>query len=167
MKQSQMMDGLTKLAETIDIAHATVHGELCGQDTETYQEMTVNELAFLMNMTQSIYEEADSVKKQLGKMYDDLRVIQIPTKMDDEGIESQKITDLGLLMLTDDLRVKVEDKEAEFEWLETTLNGDLIQDTVNAGSLKALLRRRLKAGEEVPSDIFTVTPFTRASIKKR
>jgi hypothetical protein len=168
MTQAALVDMLIQLAETIDLAHAAVHtGPVCGTSDEDYSKMTVQQLALLMNLVQSVYDEADSVKKKLGTMYDELRIRHIPSKMEDEGLESMKITDLGTLMLTDDLRIKVLDSKREFEWLEQTLNGDLIKDTVNASSLKALIRRWIVAGNVVPADIFEVTPFVRASIKKR
>jgi hypothetical protein len=42
----------------------------------------------------------------------------------------------------------------------------MIQETYNSSSLKALLRRMLAEGVDIPDDIFNVTPFTRASIVK-
>lgn len=52
------------------------------------------------------------------------------------------------------------------EWLARIGAGDLVTDTVNASSLKALLRRRMKDGKDVPEALFAVTPFTYSKIVK-
>ena len=162
------MQELFALAKAVNYSASIASaGVVFDVDDESYQHMTIQELAWLMDLTGNIHTEIDKLAKKLAVVYDELRIRHIPTKMDEESIDSIRIADLGLLMLTDDLRVRVIDQERQFEWLEETLNGDLIRPTVNAGSLKALLRRRLVAAEVVPTDIFDVKPFTRASIKKR
>jgi hypothetical protein len=42
----------------------------------------------------------------------------------------------------------------------------MIVETYNASSLKALFRRMIADGAEIPDEVFNVTPFIRASIVK-
>lgn len=44
------------------------------------------------------------------------------------------------------------------EWLARNGLGDLIQDTVNASSLKAAIKKKQKDGVIVPTELFNVTP---------
>lgn len=52
------------------------------------------------------------------------------------------------------------------DWLCRAGAADLIQETVNAASLKALLRRRIEAGKDVPPELIKITPYTLAVITK-
>lgn len=52
------------------------------------------------------------------------------------------------------------------DWLCRSGASDLIQETVNAASLKALLRRRIDKGQDVPAELIKVTPYTFAVITK-
>lgn len=52
-------------------------------------------------------------------------------------------------------------------WLARQGAADLITETVNASSLKALLRRKMKDGVEVPPELVKVSPYTYAAIVKK
>jgi hypothetical protein len=136
-------------------------------DADDFRGAPLQEVARVMKKLQDLHEAFDTSKKRIGVLFDDVRVKYLPAKMDEEDISSFKVDGLGTVSLTDDLRVKVLDHSREFEWLEEIGSGDLISSTVNAQSLKALIRRRLVAGNDVPQDIFDVSTFTRASVTKR
>lgn len=134
---------------------------------EATRNLDLESQAKLFVQLRDLYERADAVKSQLGRMFDDLRVRHIPERMDDLGLTSAKVDQVGTVILTDDLRVKTINKRSLFDWLEETNNGDVIQESVNASTLKALLRRTMKSGGVIPADSVEITPFTRASIRKR
>jgi hypothetical protein len=52
------------------------------------------------------------------------------------------------------------------QWLRDCGYGDLITETYNASSIKAIFRKMIVEGAEIPGDTFAVTPFTRASLVK-
>lgn len=52
-------------------------------------------------------------------------------------------------------------------WLARQGAADLITETVNASSLKALLRRKMKDGVEVPPELVKISPYTYAAIVKK
>lgn len=53
------------------------------------------------------------------------------------------------------------------EWLARQGAADLITETVNASSLKALLRRKIKDGVEIPAELVKISPYTYAAIVKK
>lgn len=105
----------------------------------------------------------ESKRKPLQKELDQLRLTDIPAEMAEEDITS--VTGgFGRCTLTSDLYVQVQDKEALFDWLENSGNGDMIQPTVNAQSLKAFCKEQLREGTQLPDDTLKLTPFSRAVI---
>lgn len=124
------------------------------------------DLAILQAKLKEAHEAAEDIKSTLGKVYDWVRTIALPERMDEEGLETMKVVGVGRVSLTADLHAFIKDKETGYQWLEDHGHGDLVTETVNAASLKALLRRMMRDGQEIPEDIFKVTPFTRASITK-
>jgi hypothetical protein len=158
MKIKQVMPCLSVLL-------TTVH-ELSAEEEHDY--VSANDAvaaAKLMKLYQDANEQADEIKKTIGAIYDYIRLVLLPEKMDQEGIDSPfNVAEVGRIVLTSDVRVSVLDKDAEYDWLEFNGHGDLITQTVNAASLSALVRRYLREGKTVPESVFKVTPFTRASI---
>jgi hypothetical protein len=124
------------------------------------------ETARFMSELMQANEAAEELKSTIGKVYDWVRTAAVPEKMDEEGLELLRIEGVGRVSLTSDVNVAVIDKDESFKWLESSGHGDMITETVNASSLKALLRRLIRDGKEIPEAIYRVTPFTRASITK-
>lgn len=119
-----------------------------------------------MHRMAGLNEQADSCKSRIGKIYDWSRMGLVPEKMEQAGVDGFTLTGVGRVSLTADLSVSMPDKVAGYAWLEEHGMGDLVTQTVNASSLKAVIRRRLRDGEAVPGEIFKVSPFTRASITR-
>lgn len=140
--------------------------ESCDIEQQDLSEFGLTELAGFQAQLKSMHERFDSHKSSVGKLYDALRTSVIPNKMDEDGVDSITVQGVGRVSLTSDIYLQVIDKEASFEWLMESGHGDLISETVNASSLKALLRRMLRDGKEVPESVYKVTPFSRASITK-
>lgn len=105
--------------------------------------------------------EAAAIREPL----DFLRLSKIPDLMDALEITTTTFAGIGRLQKASDIYAKTVDKDASFQYLRDTGYEDMIKPTVNASSLKALLRRMLKEGVELP-ECYVVTPFTRASIVK-
>lgn len=133
---------------------------------EVVEPHTAVDAVHMMATLRGLNEAADEVKKAIGKAYDHMRVMVVPAKMDAEGLDGMTVAGIGRVSITGDIHASTVDKAGAFLWLEENGHGDIIQETVNAGTLKALLRRRLKEGEEIPEALFKVSPFDRASITK-
>jgi len=116
-----------------------------------------------MKEVQDELAELENKRKPLQKELDQLRLTDIPAEMAEEDITS--VTGgFGRCTLTSDLYVQVQDKAALFDWLENSGNGDMIQPTVNAQSLKAFCKEQLREGTQLPDDTLKLTPFSRAVI---
>ena len=133
---------------------------------EHTEELSTTECVRLLHAVKQAYEAVDEKKKTLGKVYDHLRTVTVPERMDDEGIGNVRVDGVGQCKLTSDMYVSVQDKSALFRWLEEQGLEDLIQEQVNTQQLKSKLRKLMESGEEVPNDYVKITPFTRASITK-
>lgn len=134
------------------------------------ESMTLLQLAEIMNDIRIELEEVKAISTGFQKKYDALRLNLIPSAMDDDGISTITIEGIGRLSLTSDIYASIPaaQREEAWEWLREHKLGDIIKETVHAGTLKATLKSLLKKGEEeIPEDLFKVTPYTRASITKR
>lgn len=110
------------------------------------------------------------VKTELEKEKKFLAESLIPEMMDDDGITNITLEDIGRVTLTSDVyaRIPAEKKDEAYQWFRDHKLGDLIVETVNAGTLKATVKKRIKDPtlDQLPEDLFSVTPFSRASITK-
>lgn len=100
--------------------------------------------------------------------FDALRLHIIPALMDEDGITNVTFDEVGRVTLTGDVYASIPAPKAEmaFKWLRDNNHGGLIKETVNSGTLKAFIKNQIKKGEEIPDDIFKVTPYSRATITK-
>lgn len=129
-------------------------------------ELSAVEACRVMHRLNQLHEVTDGIKKELGKVYDTSRMAWVPTKFEEEGIESTKIEGVGRVNLTSDINLQTPDKDMMYEWLHENGHSEIITETVNASTLKALVRKYIKDGKTVPDDVFVVKSFTRASITK-
>jgi len=129
---------------------------------------SVTTLVAAMYAIQQRKEKLEEDLKELNKEFDFLRITKIPGCMEEEGVQRITVAGIGRVSLTSDMHVsvKAEQRERFFEWLRDNGRGDLIQDTVNASTLKAAVKKMFANGEEIPEDLLNVSPFTRASITK-
>lgn len=160
------LNRLRAIREQVDALVAQVVLVTVPAISEVTEPMTAVDTVHIMAELQGLNEVADEVKKTIGKAYDHIRVMVLPTKMDAEGLDSMTVAGVGRVSVTGDIHASTVDKQGAFIWLEENGHGDVIQETVNAGTLKAILRKRLKEGQEIPEALFKVSPFDRASITK-
>src|SRR5688572_22786722 len=122
----------------------------------------------LMSELQFFKEDlAARAKTPAEKLYDTLRFTTVPNCMDGDDITSLGVEAVGKIHLQDDVTVKVEDKPALHAWLVDNELEDIITEQVNAQTLAALVRRRIKdpkLGALPDEKIVTVKPIVRAVI---
>jgi len=121
-----------------------------------------------MHKLRTIKDAADLIAKQLGARYDYLRLAAVPAAFESEGLRNIKLEGIGRVSLRGDIYAAIQpgQKSEAYQWLDDNGRGDLIQSTVNASTLKATLKKMLESGEEIPENLFRVTPFTMATITK-
>ena len=120
------------------------------------------EMRTLMDQKDSLMEELSGVNKRL----DEIRLRLIPEAMAEADIRSITFEGLGRVQLAMDLYASIKDKEAGYAWLAEHGYDGLIQPYVQPSTLKASLKAAIKEGQCFPEELFTITPFTRASIVK-
>ena len=129
----------------------------------------ISALARKMAQVQKRKEELEDSLKEANAAFDVLRLELIPKRMEEQGdLQSMTIRNLGRLSLTPDVHVsiKAEMKDRLFAWLKKRRLGDLMQTTVNSGTLRAFVKDRTKNGKEIPIACLNVSPYIRASITK-
>jgi hypothetical protein len=123
----------------------------------------------VMDQFRAEKERLESVLTEINKEYDYLRINLIPQKMEEDGIDNISVDGVGRVSLTGDMYVRVnsDNRDRLHDYLKDIGKSSLITETVNASTLKAVVKSMIRAGEEIPEEIIKVTPFTRASITKR
>lgn len=134
------------------------------------------ELAERMKELNELKDYIENMLLYANAEYDIIRINLIPKAMEAENLESPvTVAGVGRITLTGDMFVSIGNAEPEegvdykqefYNWLHQNGMGDLIQETVNASTLKAWVKKRITEGAPYPSDLLKVTPFTRASITK-
>ncbi len=124
-------------------------------------------LALRMRSLQASKEGQEADLKVINQELDDLRLKQIPEMMEALEVKNATFEGVGRVQLAGDLycSTKAGQKDAAMQWLRDLGLDDMISETYNASSMKALIRRQLEEGIE-PPECLTVTPFMRASLVK-
>ena len=132
-----------------------------------YDTMTAVELIRAMAAIRAKKDAHEEAGKKITADFDFLRNVKIPQVFEEQEIQVLKVEGVGRCNLTGDLQATIpsDQKQAAYEWLRDTGRGDLIQDTVNSSTLKAMVKGLMQAGEDVPP-CFRVHVFSRASITK-
>jgi hypothetical protein len=128
---------------------------------------SLRELCAKMKSLQDQKDVMDADIKALNIQIDDLRLKQIPEMMDQLEVKNATFEGIGRVQLASDLycSTKAGQKDAAMTWLRDMGLDDMISETYNATSMKALVRRLIVEGAEIP-ECLNVTPFIRASIVK-
>jgi hypothetical protein len=118
----------------------------------------------LQNQALEIKAQSASVKGPL----DELRLKKIPELMESLGVKTATFAGLGRVQTASDLYASTRkgEKPNAMQWLRDCGYEGMITETYNSSSLKALFRRLIVDGADIPEEIFNVQPFVRASIVK-
>lgn len=121
------------------------------------------EMRALQVRKEDLEEQVKAVTAQL----DALRLRVIPEMMMEQEVKTATFQGIGRVQLAGDLHCSTVagQKEAAMQWLRDCGYDEMISETYNASSMKALVRRLMEEGAEIPSCL-NVLPFTRASIVK-
>lgn len=133
--------------------------------------MNMDQLRDLCLQMKNLQQRKDTLESELGeinKSLDALRLRDIPELMESLQVKTATFEGMGRVQLAADLYASTREgqKNNAMQWLRDTGYEDMIAETYNASSLKALFRRMIKDGTMPPDELFAVTPFVRASIVK-
>ncbi len=129
---------------------------------------TLRAMCAKMKTLQEEKAQLEDKLSQVNRDLDELRLREIPTLMESLEVKNATFEGLGRVQLASDLYASTREgkKTDAMQWLRDCGYGDMISETYNASSLKALLRRMMVEGTDIPDEIFNVSPFVRASIVK-
>lgn len=107
------------------------------------------------------YGALDKQRKAIYKELDFLNKSSIPEALEATGLDKVRVPALGRsFYIVPKMSASILDKEKGFEWLRANQGGELITETVNAGSLAAFLKHMMtEEAKDPPSDVFKVTPY--------
>ena len=94
----------------------------------------------------------------MAKHSTDRRTAELDYDADDAALE--------LLRMRQEF-ARIVAKDGAFSWLRDNGRENLITETVNASTPKAMIKAMILKGEDVPADLFAVSPYQRASITRR
>lgn len=136
---------------------------------EVKSEMsTLRDLCIQMRTVQARVDRLEEILKTEKSELDFLRLKKIPDLMASLEVKTATFEGVGRVQLASDLYASTKEgkKQDAMQWLRDMGYEDMISETYNASTLKALFRRQMLAGIEIPSELFSVQPFIRASIVK-
>lgn len=124
-------------------------------------------LASRMAELKAYIEKKGFELKPFQDEYNELRQSIIPKKMEAEGITTVNVAGVGRVTCTTQMSISTTDPEGLQKWLQENGFEALIKPTVNASSLKSLIKECLEEGTEYPADYVEVSSFTQASLTKK
>jgi hypothetical protein len=133
---------------------------------ESLDELEITELAALQNRLKQDIEALKLAESSLGKYYDIIRKHKLPELMFAQDVKGIVVSGVGRVSLVDDVyaSIKSNQQSEAFQWLDDHGHKNLIRETLHPSSLKALMKSKIKEGEEVPEELFNVTPITYTKI---
>jgi len=128
---------------------------------------TLRELCAEMKALQLRSLDLKAQQTEVRIPLDALRLNKIPELMSALEVKTATFQGIGRVQTTPDLYCSTAKgrKEDAMQWLRDCGLDEMIKESYNASSMKALIRRLIVDGTDVP-DFMNVTPFVRASIVK-
>lgn len=134
-----------------------------------YEQQNIAELAASIKNLREKLDEAAKVKAELQKHYDFLTIDIVPDRMDEEGMDAVRVSGVGRLQTTADIRCScpAKNREALIEWFENNGLFTMVTNTINSSTLKAFVREQMKMPEgKYPEDLLKIEPYSRAVVVK-
>jgi len=130
--------------------------------------MLLTNLAKRIKQLTEIHDALDSVRKQLNAEFDQLKLKEVPDLMIEMELRTFTVEGVGRVQVSGDVyaSISAEKREEAYKWLRDNNYGDMIQETVNASSLKAWLKEGIQSGRATPEDLFKCTPYSKVSLVK-
>ena len=106
----------------------------------------------------------DDLKKLVTRIYNVVNALDkgvLPARFEDEGVDLIRVPELSRsFSVRTNTSASMLDKEGAIEWLRELGHGDLVQETVNAGTLASFCRNLvLEQGIEPPEELIKVNTY--------
>lgn len=113
----------------------------------------LTELCREFGALRAVKADIELIDKEIGRRYDFMRLALLTERFDAEDVKNLKIDGVGRVNIQGDVYVSVlaKDREALYDWLRDEGKGDVVKETVAHPTLKAMMKARLEAGDEIPA----------------
>jgi hypothetical protein len=134
---------------------------------DDYESMTLAELAEEFKNLKAQHGELKEAAAKVWRKVDLLRFTYIVKKMEQLNIDNVKISGVGRIDIRDEASCKTLDKYGLMDWFREHDQADMIQEVVNASTLKAFIREQIRAGNEIPnSELIDFNTYQVATLTK-
>jgi len=137
--------------------------------SEKYKQMSLEQIVTTMSEMHAAIDELNKRKSDIQAEYDAIRKHALPDAMDDAGLSNMTVKGVGRISLRHDVyaTIKAGNKVAAFDWLRGTGHGGIVQESVHAATLKALMKTLIKEGGDLPpEELINVTPYSLAVLTR-
>ena len=117
----------------------------------------------------ALTDTVDDLKKKLSalqKHVDALSYDILPTLFENQSVKTIKLDGVGRVTVNVRWTASMINKQKGMEWLRTSGNEGLIQETVNAMTLASFAKTETMAGKPLPDHLFKVGTAQHMSITK-
>lgn len=147
------------------------NAELAAVELPKVQKGTLPDACRTYKAIRDKYEELDEHRKKLLEHLENLNRDTIPTMMEDQKAPSIKVECAGGIhyrfVRSQRLSVSMLNKEAGIQWLRDAGQGGIVQETVNAQTLSAFVKRWIQEdGRDVPEEFFKLNTMNIVSVTK-
>lgn len=156
----RIVAGLQRVIETLNkISDAA---EALREEARDNKSVSPAALGYTLFQLKETYEEADKQLKRVYHVKDAIDKNILPERMRDNNIDGFKVPEIARsFSIIDKTSASFVDKEAGIAWLNSIGQGDMVQQTVNAGTLAAFCRSLLlERGMEPPEDVIKVSTYS-------
>lgn len=148
----------------------TIHDkcDVVAHEVDQTDGMSLSDLAKYYFALKAVYEDLDAARKRMYHLVDKLNKFTIPERLEREDLDKIQVPDIARsFYILPKVSAKVQDKDKLKDWLVARGDGDLVQETVNAGTLAAHLRKLLEdQGVEAPVDVVVLNTYNTTGMSK-
>ena len=137
--------------------------------SENVEALSLRELVELQFAYTEAAEQVKASLAAINVLLDAIKTRLVPDKMTQDGVRTATFEGIGRVQLRSDMYIHTpaDKREDMYQWLREHGLEVLITETVNASTLKATLKERLKQGDTLPDpDVVKITPVIVSSIVK-
>lgn len=131
------------------------------------ESMDIENAAVYYEDFRNKYDSLEAVVKKWTTAKDRLSSYIIPTILEDSQLgQSVKLKSGKTVVVQYKVNVSMPDKDAGMQWLRDNELGELIQETVNSGTLTAVAKGRLEENNALPEELFKMSTKASTAIRK-
>lgn len=149
-----------KILEIVEALRAKAD-EIEKQAKDASDKMTIEEAVKFYFQLKSAYDLLDGERKRVYNTLDALNKAVLPDRLDDAGMDLIRLPELERsFYIVPKMSASIVDKEKGYAWLIKNNLGELITETVNAGTLAAAMKKMIEEkNTQPPEDIIKLSPY--------